>query len=169
MKRSRWIALATVALAVVLATAGTAAGASKTHNNGGYTVTPLVSDQAGMAPMVDPNLVNGWGISAGPVGNRTPWWVANQGTDTTTLYNGRAALPASRRRTGPGRAHRNRLLRREPGSRFRQAATTVGAREVPLRHALRHDSGLASGRGNDASASTARPVGRGLHRPRDLR
>ena len=84
MKRSRWIALATVALAVVLATAGTAAGASKTHNNGGYTVTPLVSDQAGMAPTLDPNLVNGWGISAGPL---TPWWVANQGTNTSTLYN----------------------------------------------------------------------------------
>jgi uncharacterized protein (TIGR03118 family) len=89
MKRSRWIALATVALAVVLATAGTAAGASKNHNNGGYTVTPLVSDQAGMAPNVDPNLVNGWGISAGPA---TPWWVANQGTDTSTLYDAKGTL-----------------------------------------------------------------------------
>src|SRR4029077_5492696 len=83
MKRSRWIVLATVALAVVLATAGTAAGAGKHHNNGGYTVTPLVSDQPGVAPVTDSNLVNGWGISAGPT---TPWGVANQVTETSTLY-----------------------------------------------------------------------------------
>ena len=84
MKRARWLALGTVALTVVLATAGTAAGAGKNHNNGGYTVTPLVSDQAGVAPVTDPNLVNGWGISAGP---QTPWWVANNGTSTSTLYD----------------------------------------------------------------------------------
>src|SRR4029077_3436128 len=88
MKRSRWIVLATVALAVVLATAGTAAGAGKHHNNGGYTVTPLVSDQPGVAPTTDPNLVNGWGISAGPT---TPWWVSNEGTDTATLYDAAGA------------------------------------------------------------------------------
>jgi uncharacterized protein (TIGR03118 family) len=33
----------------------------------------------------DPNLVNGWGLVAGPA---TPWWVSNNGTDTSTLYNG---------------------------------------------------------------------------------
>jgi uncharacterized protein (TIGR03118 family) len=44
MKRSRWIALAGVALAVVLATAGTAAGASRHHRGGSYTVTPLVGN-----------------------------------------------------------------------------------------------------------------------------
>jgi len=33
----------------------------------------------------DPNLVNAWGLVAGPA---TPWWVANNGTDTSTLYDG---------------------------------------------------------------------------------
>ena len=84
MKRSRRIAVAMAAVAVALATAGTAAGAAKHQSNGGYTATPLVSDQMGMAPTVDPNLVNGWGISAGP---STPWWVANNGTSTSTLYD----------------------------------------------------------------------------------
>ena len=88
MKRSRWIALAGVALAALLATAGTAAGASRHHRGGSYTVTPLVADQAGYAPTVDPNLINGWGISAGPT---TPWWVSNQGTSTSTLYDGTGA------------------------------------------------------------------------------
>src|ERR1700742_325529 len=50
----------------------------------GYTVTPLIADQAGAAPTVDPNLVNGWGITEGPT---TPWWVANQGTNTSSLYS----------------------------------------------------------------------------------
>ena len=84
MKRSRWIVLAGAALAVALTTAGTAAGAVQHDKGGGYAVTPLVSDQAGVAPTMDPNLVNGWGISAGPA---TPWWVSNQGTDTSTLYD----------------------------------------------------------------------------------
>jgi uncharacterized protein (TIGR03118 family) len=84
MKRSRWIALAVAALAVALVTAGTAAGSTQHRKGGAYTVTPLVSDQAGVAPTTDPNLVNGWGISAGPT---TPWWVANQATETSTLYD----------------------------------------------------------------------------------
>jgi uncharacterized protein (TIGR03118 family) len=83
MKRSRWIALTAAALAVALVTTGTAAGASRHHPGDAYTVTPLVSDQPGVAPTLDPNLVNGWGISAGP---GTPWWVANNGTDSSTLY-----------------------------------------------------------------------------------
>jgi uncharacterized protein (TIGR03118 family) len=50
-----------------------------------YTVTPLVSDQPGVAPVTDPNLVNAWGLVAGPA---TPWWVANNGSETSTLYDG---------------------------------------------------------------------------------
>jgi uncharacterized protein (TIGR03118 family) len=33
----------------------------------------------------DAALVNGWGLSAGPT---TPWWVSDNGTDKSTLYNG---------------------------------------------------------------------------------
>jgi uncharacterized protein (TIGR03118 family) len=58
----------------------------------GFVVKNLVSDQVGVAPTVDTNLVNGWGLVAGPT---TPWWVANQGTNTSTLYDGLGArLPA---------------------------------------------------------------------------
>jgi uncharacterized protein (TIGR03118 family) len=84
MKRFRWTALAGAALAVALATTGTAAGASHHDKGSGYTVHALVSDQPGVALTTDPNLVNGWGISAGPM---TPWWVANEDTNTSTLYD----------------------------------------------------------------------------------
>jgi uncharacterized protein (TIGR03118 family) len=84
MMRSRWIALAGAALAVALATAGTAAGAGQHRGGGSYTVTSLVSDQPGVALVTDPNLVNAWGVSEGPT---TPWWVANNGTKTSTLYD----------------------------------------------------------------------------------
>ena len=48
-----------------------------------YSVTILVSDEADEAPIVDPRLVNSWGIAAGPT---TPWWVADNGTDSSTIY-----------------------------------------------------------------------------------
>ena len=51
---------------------------------GGYTVTDLVSDQAGVAAHRDPNLVNAWGLAAGPT---TFWWVSDNGTDVATLYD----------------------------------------------------------------------------------
>jgi len=51
-----------------------------------YTVHALVSDGAAVpAPAIDASLVNGWGLSAGPT---TPWWTSNNGTNTSTLYNG---------------------------------------------------------------------------------
>src|SRR5262245_59404727 len=50
-----------------------------------YKVTKLVSDQANTAAHQDPNLVNAWGLVAGP---STPWWVANNHSNTSTLYDG---------------------------------------------------------------------------------
>jgi uncharacterized protein (TIGR03118 family) len=55
-----------------------------------YSVRALVSDSAA-APAADASLVNGWGLSAGPT---TPWWAANNGTNTATLYNGAGAKQA---------------------------------------------------------------------------
>jgi uncharacterized protein (TIGR03118 family) len=55
-----------------------------------YSVTPLVSDMAGVAAQQDPNLINPWGIVAGPP---TPFWVANNGgKGTSTLYDGAGTL-----------------------------------------------------------------------------
>src|SRR4051795_13758584 len=56
---------------------GNSLGAYKTHN--------LVSDQAGKADIRDSMLVNAWGLAIGP--NR-PAWVADNGTDVSTLYTG---------------------------------------------------------------------------------
>src|SRR3954469_5315547 len=50
-----------------------------------FTVTPLVSDRPGVAPVTDPDLVNAWGLVSGPT---TPWWVADNGTNKSTLYRG---------------------------------------------------------------------------------
>jgi hypothetical protein len=50
-----------------------------------YSVHKLVSDVPGEAAITDSDLVNGWGISHGLT---SPWWVSNEGTDTSTLYNG---------------------------------------------------------------------------------
>jgi len=50
-----------------------------------YTVTPLVSDVPGAAPVLDPNLQNAWGLAAS---STSPWWVADNGTSVSTLYNG---------------------------------------------------------------------------------
>jgi uncharacterized protein (TIGR03118 family) len=50
-----------------------------------YHRVDLVSDQPGHARITDPNLVNPWGLAAGP---STPIWVADNGTDVATLYTG---------------------------------------------------------------------------------
>src|SRR5215469_7020414 len=51
----------------------------------GFEVTNIASDQPGVAPTTDPNLVNSWGLTAGPA---TPWWIGDNGTGTSVLYNG---------------------------------------------------------------------------------
>ena len=50
-----------------------------------YQLTNLSSNQVGWAHHVDPQLVNGWGLARGAGG---PWWVANQGSGWSTLYDG---------------------------------------------------------------------------------
>jgi len=51
---------------------------------GGFVETDLVSDIPGRAAFTDPNLVNPWGIAISPT---SPFWIANNGTGTSTLYN----------------------------------------------------------------------------------
>jgi uncharacterized protein (TIGR03118 family) len=51
----------------------------------GYFVTNLVSDVPGLAPIVDPNLVNPWGLTRS---DASPWWVSDNGTGVATLYQG---------------------------------------------------------------------------------
>ncbi|MFL5961499.1 MAG: TIGR03118 family protein [Gaiellaceae bacterium] len=78
----RWLAIAGAAVLV----GGVAAVADAREQANAYTVHALVSDGTAVpATATDANLVNGWGLSAGPT---TPWWAANNGTNTSTLYSG---------------------------------------------------------------------------------
>jgi uncharacterized protein (TIGR03118 family) len=58
-----------------------ATGASAQH----YQQTNLVSDVPGLAAKTDPHLVNPWGIARSQT---SPWWVADNGTGVSTLYDG---------------------------------------------------------------------------------
>ncbi|HEY5058287.1 MAG TPA: TIGR03118 family protein [Gaiellaceae bacterium] len=86
----RTFRLATAAAAATLAmlAVGSASGGIADDV---FTVHDLVGDTAGAAPVTDASLVNGWGLSAGPT---TPWWVSNNGTNTSTLYSGAGAKVA---------------------------------------------------------------------------
>jgi uncharacterized protein (TIGR03118 family) len=87
-RRRRWLAvLASGALAGAVMATPTAASA---HEVGDYAQHNLVSDQPGKAKIVDPNLVNAWGMSRGP---NTPIWVSDNGADVSTLYHG--AIPGT--------------------------------------------------------------------------
>lgn len=52
---------------------------------GAYRVTTLISDIPGMAPVLDPLLVNPWGIAES---TSSPFWVANNATSTAQLIRG---------------------------------------------------------------------------------
>ena len=53
-----------------------------------FSLTALVADTAGRAANVDANLVNAWGLSIAAPPATAPAWVANNGTQTSTLFNG---------------------------------------------------------------------------------
>ena len=79
------------ALALPAGAAASSAGAARPAlvPNGAaeneYRQTNLLSDIPGVARNTDPNLVNPWGMAAGPA---TPIWVSDNGADVTTLYRG---------------------------------------------------------------------------------
>ena len=62
------------------------AGSPSSHH--GLRVLRLVSDQPGKARLTDKNLVNAWGLAASP---SSPLWVSNNGSNTSTLYQGATA------------------------------------------------------------------------------
>jgi uncharacterized protein (TIGR03118 family) len=51
----------------------------------GYNQVNLVSDIPGMARVTDSSLQNPWGMASSAT---SPWWVSDNGTDLSTLYNG---------------------------------------------------------------------------------
>src|ERR1700760_1727002 len=51
----------------------------------GYKITPLVSDQPGVAPVQDPDLINPWGLAQ--EGDSLPVWTSDNGTNKSTFYD----------------------------------------------------------------------------------
>jgi len=87
MLHRRLMAIAVTAVVALGIAAAPVAAHSDSHDGdhhvgstGGYTVTPLVT-----GPSPDSDLVNAWGLSRGP---GTPWWVSDNGSDSSTLYRG---------------------------------------------------------------------------------
>ncbi|MFO1430220.1 MAG: TIGR03118 family protein [Candidatus Competibacteraceae bacterium] len=64
---------------------GNGDGGGTSTESTSYRQTNLVSDGAVSAAYTDRNLVNPWGISFSPTG---PFWVSDNGTGISTLYNG---------------------------------------------------------------------------------
>src|SRR5258706_4988576 len=58
----------------------------------GLTQINLVSNIPGLAAVTDPSLVNPWGMAASAT---SPWWVADNGTGVSTLYNGNTGAPSA--------------------------------------------------------------------------
>src|SRR5947207_6776141 len=73
MSRSLVVAGVVIGIAALAGVAGARPQANV------FALHQLVADSG------DPSLVNGWGLVAGPT---TPWWTSNNGTNTSTLYNG---------------------------------------------------------------------------------
>ena len=73
------------ALVVALAAFLVVVGSTRAAGGNSFTVHNLVSDGGVPADRTDPNLVNGWGLARSAT---SPWWVADNGTDVSTLYQG---------------------------------------------------------------------------------
>ena len=54
-----------------------------------YTQVNLTANTSGIAPVTDPNLINPWGLSRA---SGSPWWISDNGTGLSTLYNGVGAI-----------------------------------------------------------------------------
>src|SRR4051812_43457850 len=61
------------------------------EDDNSYRVTSLVTNGYAAAPRTDGNLVNAWGLTATAT---SPWWSANNGSGTSTLYDGAGVAQA---------------------------------------------------------------------------
>ena len=131
MARRILVLLASLGLLLVAAAPTTAANINSQNR---FVVTKLQSDVPGRAAHTDANLVNGWGIAALPT---SPWWVADNGTQKSTLYNGntgaKVALTVDVAGANPdGTADPTGIVANTVSGDFRLVATnaTSGARFI---------------------------------------
>ena len=121
-----------------------------------YLQTNLVSDVAGLAQITDSSLVNPWGVSFSAT---SPFWVSNQGTNTSTLYNAEtptgiskvAALTVGIPTTASGPQGPTGQVNNSTSSFHGQRQ----ARGLHLRQPQRHH--LSVERGHDGHRSKRRP------------
>jgi len=101
--RLRLLATAVAISAVLLLLLAQHAAPRAHASQGFYQQTNLVSDLAGVAKVTDPHLVNAWGI----VHSQTsPFWISDNGTGFSTLYNGAGApIPLVVTVPPPGGSH----------------------------------------------------------------
>ena len=81
-------AFAAAIAAALLTVVGVASAAP--HSNR-YAVTPLASDVPGLAPTTDANLKNTWGLARSAT---SPWWIADNGNASASVYTGSGTLVA---------------------------------------------------------------------------
>src|SRR3989475_2404286 len=116
-----------------------------------YEQHNLVSDGAVSAGLVDAALVNAWGLVASAT---SPFWVADNGTGRSTLYNGNTGGKISLTVTVPGAP---------TGIVFSGGAdfvVTSGTKSGPARFIFASEDGTISG-WNPAVAATQAVVGGG--------
>src|SRR5262245_42671842 len=78
---------ARVLLVVITLLTVTGAGApAAMADSTAYLATDLVSDQPGVAPILDPHLINAWGLARNPAGGA--FWVSSEGAGLAVLYSG---------------------------------------------------------------------------------
>ena len=92
MQTGLWSRFVVCAAAVMTLTGLASCGGGSNDNMPAATrfkMSIVVSDGAVPAPHTDPNLRNGWGVAFNPNGFV---WVANNGTQTATLYDGNGVV-----------------------------------------------------------------------------
>ena len=94
--------LVAIAFALTLLVLPGMAFAQTTSGGGSYKQTNLVSNVAGLAKITDADLINPWGFSHSAT---SPFWVSNQGTNTSTLYNVTGSTNVTKNNINPPSGH----------------------------------------------------------------
>ena len=129
-----WIAAAALVFAAVAALALSSATSAAEQNF--YVVDNLVSDEPGVADFQDPRLVNAWGLDALAT---SPWWVADNETDVSTLYTANGT-PQALTVAIPGGAPTGLVANAGPNF-----VVTEGALSGPSRFIFATETGVIAG------------------------
>jgi uncharacterized protein (TIGR03118 family) len=139
----------------LLAIAGITTRAAKV-NPTAYLATDLVSDRPGVAQVLDPNLVNGWGIALSSTGGA--FWVSSEGSGLSTLYlgdvNGSPLTKASLEVSIPGGHPTGNVV----NPTLTEFVVTSGVTSGPARLIFASTSGVVSGWNPTVSVTSAQPA-----------